>query len=130
MLTADTLSRLYSKHALCPDGNPNWPMLIMGNLQEGFPPGTPMDIQEKVLKNKHLFKNVYGTLHQIIPNGDTVPYVLSTQKIDTILRYHRDLGHTRSRNLHKYLKTRYWWPNMLDNIKEVLEQCKVCEKYA
>ena len=59
-----------------------------------------MDVQEKVLKNKHLFKNAYGTLHQILPSGDTVPYVLSTQKIDTILRYHRDLGHTCSRNLH------------------------------
>ncbi|KAJ9060038.1 hypothetical protein DSO57_1035147 [Entomophthora muscae] len=37
----------------------------MGNLQKGFPPGTPMDIQEKVLKNKHLFKNVYGTLKSL-----------------------------------------------------------------
>ncbi|KAJ9085062.1 hypothetical protein DSO57_1017583 [Entomophthora muscae] len=92
----------------------------MGNLQEGFLPGTPMDIQEKVLKNKHLFKNVYGTLHQILPNGDTVPYVPSTQKINTILCYHRDLGHTCSRNLHEYLKTFYWWPNMLDDIREAV----------
>lgn len=129
MITADALSRLYSKHVLCADGNPNWPMLIMGNLQKVFPPGTSMYIQERVLKNKHMFKNVYGTLHQILSNGDTIPYVLSTQKIDKILQYHRDLGHTCSRNLHEYLKTRYWWPNMIDDIREVLEQCKVCEKY-
>ncbi|KAJ9088634.1 hypothetical protein DSO57_1021114 [Entomophthora muscae] len=70
------------------------------------------------------------TLHQILPNGDTVPYALSMQKIDTILIYHRDLGHTHSRNLHEYLKTRYWWSNMLDDIKAILEQCEVCEKYA
>lgn len=75
MLTADALSRLYSKHVICADGNPDWPMLIMGNLQEGFHPGTPMDIQEKVLKNKHMFENLYGTLHQILSNDDTVPYV-------------------------------------------------------
>ncbi|KAJ9048297.1 hypothetical protein DSO57_1036455 [Entomophthora muscae] len=62
ILTADALSRLYSKHVLCADGDPDWPMLIMGDFQEGFLPRTPMDIQEKVLKNKHLFKNVYGTL--------------------------------------------------------------------
>ncbi|KAJ9067981.1 hypothetical protein DSO57_1033359 [Entomophthora muscae] len=73
MLTADALSRLYNKHILCTDGDPDWPMLIMGNLQEGFPPGTPMNIQEKVLKNKYLFKNIYSTLHQTLPNGDTVP---------------------------------------------------------
>ncbi|KAJ9090231.1 hypothetical protein DSO57_1004484 [Entomophthora muscae] len=45
-------------------------MLIMGSLQERFPPGTPMDIQEKVLNKKHLFKNLYGTLHCILSNGE------------------------------------------------------------
>ncbi|KAJ9087390.1 hypothetical protein DSO57_1033792 [Entomophthora muscae] len=55
-LTADALSRLYSKHVLCADGNPNWPMLITGNLQDRFPPGTPMNIQEKVLKNNILLR--------------------------------------------------------------------------
>ena len=89
----------------------------MRNLQEGFPPGTTLDTQGKVLKNKHLFKNVYGTLHQILSNGDTVPYVPSTQKIDIILRYNRDLGYKYSRNLYEYLKSIYWWPNMLEDIK-------------
>ncbi|KAJ9052929.1 hypothetical protein DSO57_1029171 [Entomophthora muscae] len=130
MLTADVLSRLYSKHVLCADGNPDCPMLIMGNLQEGFSPGTPIDIQEKVLKTNICSRMYMALCTLIIPNGDTIPYVPSTQKIDTVLQYHRDLGKPHSRNLHEYLKTRYWWPNMLDDIREVLEQCKVCEKYA
>ena len=70
MLTADALSRLYKKHSSGNEGlDPDWPMLIMGNLQEGFPPGVTMITQEKVLKNKHLFKNVYGTLHQSYPTA-------------------------------------------------------------
>ena len=53
-----------------------------------------MITQEKVLKNKQLFKNVYGTLHQILSNSNTVPYIPTTQRVDTMLKYHRDLGHT------------------------------------
>ncbi|KAJ9059382.1 hypothetical protein DSO57_1002802 [Entomophthora muscae] len=71
-----------------------------------------------------------GNLYLIFPSYDTVPYILSTQNIDTFLQYHRDLGHTCSKNLHEYLKTCYWWPKMLDNIKKVLVQYEVCEKYA
>ncbi|KAJ9073175.1 hypothetical protein DSO57_1019224 [Entomophthora muscae] len=44
-------------------------------------------------------------VHLILPSGDSLPYISSTQKIETILQNHRYLGHTCIRNLHEYLKT-------------------------
>ncbi|KAJ9078138.1 hypothetical protein DSO57_1009835 [Entomophthora muscae] len=35
-------------------------------------------------------------------NRITIPYIPTHQQVDTILRYHRDLVHTKSRNLYRF----------------------------
>ena len=95
LLTADALSRLYVRSTTGSDQlDPDWPLLIMQNLEEGYPAGTSPLTQDTVAKNRHLFRNVHRTLHWVKTDGQTVPYIPTSQRVDTILRYHRDLGHT------------------------------------
>ena len=68
MVTVDALSRLYTRMAQGINQlNPDWSMLVMKDLNKGFQPNTLMQTQEMVIKNKHLFRNHYGTLHRKLP---------------------------------------------------------------
>lgn len=131
LVTADALSQLYICNTQGEKSlDPNWPLLIMCNKDEGFLAGTTDVTYNTIVKNEHLFIDLYGTLHQKLPDGTTVPYIPTHQRIDTTLHYHQDLGHTRTQNLYELLKLKCWWPNMLRDIENVLSQCKVCKKYA
>ena len=86
----DALSQFYIHNIQGEKGlDPDWPLIIMQNKDKGFPVGT-MDVTcNTVIKNKHLFTDIYGTLHRKLPDGTTVPYIPTHQRIDTTLRYHR-----------------------------------------
>lgn len=60
----------------------------MQNLNKGYSVGTSPVTQNMVAKNQHLFCNMLGTLHQVKSIGITVPYVPTSWRVDTILRYH------------------------------------------
>ena len=94
---ADTLSRLYVRASQGENGlNPDWPLLVLRTKDKGFPPGTTDITKETVIKNEHLFADVYRTLNRKMSDGTTIPYIPTHQRVDTILRYHQDLGHTKS----------------------------------
>ncbi|KAJ9089605.1 hypothetical protein DSO57_1011204 [Entomophthora muscae] len=128
---ADALSHLYVRASRGKNGlNPDWPLLVLHTKDKGFPAGTTNITRETVIKNEHLFANVYGTLHRKMSDGTTIPYIPTHQQVNTILCYHRDLGHNKSQNLYEILKHKAWWPTLYCNIQEVLEQCEVCRKFA
>ena len=52
-----------------------------------------------------------------------------SQREDTVLRYHRDLGLTRGLNMYKVLKGLMWWTDMEIGIKNIIKNCKVCNKF-
>ncbi|KAJ9062010.1 hypothetical protein DSO57_1015248 [Entomophthora muscae] len=87
-------------------------------------------LTETVIKDKHLFKDMYGTLHRKMTDRTTIPYIPTHQQVDTILCCHRDLGHTKICNLYKFLKHKAWWLILYQDVQKVLEQCKVCGTFA
>lgn len=105
-------------------------MAALDTLDKDFSSGTTDITKEIVIKNKHLFADMYGTLHQKMSDRTTIPYIPTHQRVDIILRYHRDLGYTKSRNLNKFLKHKAWWPVLYQDVQEVLDHCKVCEKFS
>lgn len=76
------------------------------------------------------FTNIHSTPHRKLANINTATFVPISQRVDTTLQYHRDLGHTRGQNLYGFLKVRCWWSSMRTNIEEVLQKCKICEKFS
>ncbi|KAJ9052387.1 hypothetical protein DSO57_1034638 [Entomophthora muscae] len=131
LVMEDTLSRLYVCAIRGENGlDPDWPLLVLKTKDEGFPPGTTNMTKETVIKNKNLFAEVYGNLHKKNSDRTTIPYIPTHQQVDTILQYHRDLGHTKSHNLYKFLKHKAWWPTLYCDLQEVLNQCEVCNKFA
>ena len=122
MVMADSLFWLYTCMMQGTNQlNLDWPMLIMKDLDEGFPPATSMQTQEMVIKNKHLFWNHYGMLHCILPEGGSMPYIPTSQQVDTTLRWHHNLGHTWSQNLLEILWSKCWWPHTAKDIQEILQ---------
>lgn len=131
LVTADALSRLMVRSVEGSDClDPDWPMLFAGDISKNFPPETSPATCNMVLLNKEKFRMVSGTVMQILEDGSTVPYIPVSQRAETTLRYHCDLGHTRSCNLFAFMRYKVWWPLMLPYIEEVLGQCEVYEKFA
>ncbi|KAJ9062733.1 hypothetical protein DSO57_1007644 [Entomophthora muscae] len=97
---ADALLHLYVRDTRGNNGlNPDWPLLAIQTKDKGFPPGNTDITKETVINNKHLFADVYRTLHCKMTERTTIPYIPTHQQVETILRYHRELGYTKSRNL-------------------------------
>lgn len=92
---AEALSRLYCCRAVGEDSvDPDWPMLVMRNKDAGFLAGTSEATRAKVLNHKDKFSNAHDTLHRKLADGNTSAYLPTSQRVNTILSYHRDLGHT------------------------------------
>ena len=82
-----------------------------------------------VVANKSLFRVDNNSVVRKVEDNLWVLYIPVTQRIETILRYHHNMGHTRSRNLLLFLRSKMWWPHMSKDILETLDQCEVCEKF-
>ena len=52
-----------------------------------------------------------------------------SQQVETVLRYHRNLGHTHSRHLCLFMQDKAWWPGMLKDIQDILKHCETCKKH-
>lgn len=76
---------------------------------------------------KHLFEVQEGTVFRKRHIGNRVPYVPFLHRLETTLRWHRDMGHTHSKNLARIMESVCYWPNMAKDIEEYLKSCEVCE---
>ncbi|KAJ9062765.1 hypothetical protein DSO57_1007121 [Entomophthora muscae] len=78
----DALSHLYVCASRRENGlDPDWPLLVLQTKDKGFPPGTADITKETVIKNEHLFADVYGTLHRKMTDSTTIPYILSGPRV-------------------------------------------------
>ena len=65
---------------------------------------------KKLVKNCYKFKINNGNVVYSLDEKTWVPYIPVSQQAKTILCYHCDLGHTRTRNLVTFLQNRILWP--------------------
>ena len=84
---------------------------------------------EKLVKNKSKFKVDQGTVCFKTENGLLAAFIPMSQRVETVLRYHRDSGHTRSRNLYLFMQDKAWWPGMIKDIQDILKRCKTYKKH-
>ncbi|KAJ9061981.1 hypothetical protein DSO57_1015406 [Entomophthora muscae] len=109
--------------------DPEWPNLYNTEYKtKGKDPSTHQLTHNTLVRNKNYLHVSNGTVYQII-NSKHVPYIPLAQRVDTILRHHRLLGHTKANNLYLTLKEILWWPNLKQDIVDVLKKCTVCKKY-
>ena len=71
---------------------------------------------EKLVKNKSKFKVDQRTVCFKAKNKLLAAIILKSQRVETVLRYHYNLGHKHSRNLYLFIKDKAWWPGMLKDI--------------
>ncbi|KAJ9057650.1 hypothetical protein DSO57_1020522 [Entomophthora muscae] len=70
---ADALSRLYVRASIGENElDPDWPLLVLRTKDKGFPAGTTDITKKTVIKNEHLFADVYRTLHRKMTDGTTI----------------------------------------------------------
>lgn len=96
LLQADALSCLCVPKEGHPEKfDPNWPLLYNFNYAQNIlPEGTNHTTLLKVIHNKKHFKTKQKVVHHILPSGKLVLYIPVSQQADTVLRHHKDLGHT------------------------------------
>ena len=63
---------------------------------------------KKLVKNKSKFRVNQGTVCFKTENGLLAAFILVSQRVETVLRYYRDLGQTRSRNLYLFMQDKAW----------------------
>ena len=86
---ADALSRLYIQHAQS-DGtlDPDWPMWYAHSDKGVYPSNVLTKTLEMLVKNRHKFKVDNGNVVYLTEDDSWVPYILVSQRVETILHYH------------------------------------------
>ena len=73
---------------------------------DNYPSEISIKALEKLVKNKSKFNVNQGTVFYKKKYGPQEAFILISQHVETILRYHCDLVHTCSQNLHIFYKTK------------------------
>ena len=130
LLQNDALSCIHVQQSKS-DGalDPHWPMWYPLIKNNSYPLEVSSKTLEKLVKNKDKFKVEQGTVFRRTENGLLSAFVPVSQRVKTVLRYHCNLGHTCTHNLHLFLCSKVWWPNMLSDITDILKHCEMCEKH-
>ena len=97
LLQANALSCIYVQE-LQSDGslNPDWPMYYALMKNNIYPTDVLNKTLEKLVKNKSKFRVNQGTVRFKTENGLLAAFIPVSQRVETVLRYHRNLGHTCS----------------------------------
>ena len=84
---------------------------------------------EKLVKNKSKFKVDQGTVCFKTEDGLLAAFIPVSHWVETVLRYHRNFGHTDSRNLYFFMQDKAWRPGMIKDIQDILKHCETCKKH-
>ncbi|KAJ9052938.1 hypothetical protein DSO57_1029098 [Entomophthora muscae] len=99
LVMADALSRLYVCASRGENGlGPDWSLLVLCTKDKGFPEGITDITKEMVIKNEHLFADVYRTLHRKMLDGTTIG---NSAHVDT---KNVDSGHVYTFNVDTIVK--------------------------
>lgn len=130
LVTADALSQLCQLRQDHPDLlDPDWPNIYTTKYKtRGKDPNTTQITHDTLVRNETNFHVSNRTVYRVFKDKN-IPYISLTQQLDTILQHHRLLGQNCLKNLYEVLKSIAWWPNLKQDIKDVLRKCSVCKRY-
>lgn len=128
IMTADALSHLFIRSSTGDDGlNPDWPMIYNITWTRKSRRTSPKT-QNLVIKNLHLFVNENGVILRRLNDGNPTPYNPCLPEVQSILRYHHGLSHTKACNLAEFLRFKVWWPSLAHGVQIVFEHFSSAKK--
>ena len=95
-----------------------------------YPTNVSNKTLDKLVKNKSKFKVDQVTICFKTEDRLLVAFIPMSQQVETVLRYHHNLGHKRLRNLYLFMQDKAWWPGMIKDIQDILKHCEMCKKHA
>jgi transposase InsO family protein len=117
------------------DGNTypdtDWPVLC-GNflLDRPFPADLDGEKRQFIEDQSDHFEFKDGTLMRKVKTKgkiEFIPFIASSKRLSLISKYHGLLGHLAGKSIIEILRTRYWWPDMNDDVYSFVSNCRQCQ---
>jgi hypothetical protein len=68
-----------------------------------------------------------GVLRRVEADGSTRVVPRPDQRVNLICHAHQDVGHYGVRKTYSLLEPTYWWSGMMNEVKEEVAACTVCD---
>jgi hypothetical protein len=109
----------------------NWPVFMFYALKNyPLPESLPIKFKKLVQMNKKFCLIKHNRLFrkiQYLDNEYEVPYVPVISRKEKLKSIHDALGHLSNDAILDSLRTRFWWPQQLKDLKDYQETCEVCQ---
>lgn len=116
---------------LPPELQSDWPLLYVTGADTKV---QSPKLKTLLVKEKPFFKIEQGKLFREVTLGagenkyrKWVPFVPFSHRADLVSRFHEGFGHARSKNMIVLLTSRFWWPNMRNDITSWIAPCPSCQ---
>jgi hypothetical protein len=84
--------------------------------------------QRRFNNNVNKYRIHHNTLIKMTPSGHPLTVILKeSDRIDILRQAHDELGHRGVRVIFMMLKFRFFWPNMIQDIKKYVKSCHQCQ---
>ncbi len=109
----------------------DWPLLIADYLQSDsntWLAGIPRNLLSKCKKELNRFELKDDRFVRIGEDAKSlVWYLPHDNRVEVIQHYHENLAHLKHSSVIDIIKDRYWWPDLNDDIKDVIARCLHCQ---
>ena len=87
-----------------------------------------LQARRRFISNANKYKIKHNTMIKLTPTGHPLNVVLKDSEKATILKQaHDDCGHRGVRVIFSMLKIRFFWPHMLQDIRNYVKSCHQCQ---
>jgi hypothetical protein len=84
--------------------------------------------QRRFINNANKYRIHGNTLVKMTPSGHRLTVILKeSDRLDILRQAHDELGHRGVRTVFTMLKLRFFWPNMIQDIKRYIKSCHQCQ---
>ena len=84
--------------------------------------------QRRFKNNVNKYRIHNNTMVKMMPSGQPLTVILKEQnKLDILKQAHDDLGHRGVRVIFMMLSVRFFWPNMIQDIRKYVKSCHQCQ---
>jgi hypothetical protein len=92
----------------------------------------PEKWKTKLLKQQENFKSKDDHIWKKLKNNSEVwtKFIPFKRRADLVEDFHRGFGHQGTTTIEHLMKSRFWWPQMNQDIKNWLLQCPECQLHA
>ena len=109
----------------------DWPLLCgLHLLDRQLPLELSVEQLEMIQEESNNFEFKGNVLMRKIKRDGKVtflPFVLTSNRLEKIQKYHSLLGHLGSESTYKILKDRCWWPDLKDDVYSFITNCRQCQ---